>query len=220
MSRSALEPISNLTTQACIAALCRSTVRRGCPASIYTENGSNFAGTKSETESLQNILKHEHAYSFQAEASNLNMKWILIPPPAPHFGGLWEASMPSTRYQLRRISSVPVDIKKSSPQKRWFVLQNLLGSFSKRWTNEYVSSLQERLKEKSESEKLRFDDLVCLTYHNVNPIQWPLGRTTRTRQISGPDKFVRVVKVKTSNGVFNRSIAKLRKLPLLNDSLE
>ena len=181
-----LKAVSDLTTQACIAALRRFTARRGCPAMIYTDNGSNFAGTKTEIESLQNILKNEHADSFQVEAANLNMKWNLIPPRAPHFGGLWEASIKSAKYHLRRVmgnnvltfeeittlfcqiewvlnsrpigvlsedpkdpkhltpahlccggnleafamktSSVPDDIKKCSPQKRWVFLQNLIGS--------------------------------------------------------------------------------------------
>ena len=215
-----LEAVSDLTTQACIAALRHFTARGERPAMIYTDNGSNFAGTKTEIESLQNILKNEHADSFQAEAANLNMKWNPIPPRAPHFGGLWEASIKSAKYHLRRVmgnnvltfeelttlfcqiewvlnsrpigvlsedpkdpkhltpahlccggnleafpmktSSVPDDIKKCSAQKRWVFLQNLIGSFWKRWTKKYVSSLQERLKWKSENENLRIGDLVYL----------------------------------------------------------
>ena len=97
-------------------------------------------------------------------------------------------------------------------------MQNLIGSFWKRWTKEYVSSLQERSKWKNENENLRIGDLVYLTDDNVAPLQWPLGRITYV--YSRPDKFVRVVKVKTSNGIFNRPVAKLRKLPLLNSRLE
>ena len=52
-------------------------------------------------------------------------------------------------------------------------MQNLIGSFWKRWTKEYVSSLQERLKWKSENENLRIGDLVYLTDDNVAPLQWP-----------------------------------------------
>ena len=65
-----LEAVSDLTTQACIAALRRFTARPGCPAMIYTDIGSNFAGTKSEIESLKNILKNEHTDSFQAEVES------------------------------------------------------------------------------------------------------------------------------------------------------
>ena len=97
-------------------------------------------------------------------------------------------------------------------------LQNFISSFWKVWTKEYVSSSQERLKLKSGNEILGIGDLLYLTDDNVAPLQWPLGRITYV--YSGPDKFVRVVKVKTSNGIFNRPVAKLRKLPLLNDSLE
>ena len=73
-------------------------------------------------------------------------------------------------------------------------------------------------KMKSECEKPRNGDLVYLTDDNVAPLQWPLGRITKV--YSGPDKFVRVVKVKTLNSIFNRPVAKLRKLLSLNDRLE
>ena len=72
-----LEAVFDLTTQACIAALRRFTAREA-KGMIYTDNGSNLAGTKSEIELLQNFLKNELSDSFQAEAANLNMKWDLI----------------------------------------------------------------------------------------------------------------------------------------------
>ena len=87
-----------------------------------------------------------------------------------------------------------------------------------RWTKKNVSSLQECLKRISESIILEIGDLLYLTVDSVAPHQWPHGRITYV--YSGSDKLLRVVKVKTSNAIFNRRVAELRKLPLLNDSLE
>ena len=49
------------------------TIRRR-PALIHTDNGSNFAGRYTEIQSLQNVLKNEHAVSFQGEPVNMHMK--------------------------------------------------------------------------------------------------------------------------------------------------
>ena len=44
------------------------------------------------------------------------------------------------------------------------------------------------------------------------PLQWVLGRVAHV--YSGPDQIVRVVKVKTAIGIYNRPVHKLRKLPI------
>ena len=47
------------------------------PGMIYADVGSNFEKTKTEIESLQNILEPEQADSFQAEAANLQLKFLI-----------------------------------------------------------------------------------------------------------------------------------------------
>ena len=51
-----LEVVSDLTTEAFIAALRRFIARRGCPALIWSNHGSNFVGAKSELKELQSFL--------------------------------------------------------------------------------------------------------------------------------------------------------------------
>ena len=60
-------------------------------------------------------------------------------------------------------------------------------------------------------------DLVYITDDNSPPLSWPLGFVHET--YTGNDNLVRVVKIKTGNGIFsNRPIVKLRKIPI-NSSL-
>ena len=74
-----LEAVSDLTAQACIAALRRFMSRRGGPDTIYSDNGSNFVGAQAEIKTLQHLLQSEHENSLQATAAGLQIKWSFIP---------------------------------------------------------------------------------------------------------------------------------------------
>ena len=56
---------------------------------------------------------------------------------------------------------------------------------------------------------MKVDDVVFITDDNVAPLQWPLWRFSYV--YSGPDNFVRVVKVRTQSGIYNRAVYKLEK---------
>ncbi|UYV82903.1 hypothetical protein LAZ67_22001336 [Cordylochernes scorpioides] len=91
-----IELISNLTTEAFLAALRRFIGRRGRPAEINTDNATNFVGAYKNLRKLFNSNIHDFA-------SSEEIKWNFIPPSSPHFGGLWEAGIKSVKYHLRRI---------------------------------------------------------------------------------------------------------------------
>ena len=59
---------------------------------------------------------------------------------------------------------------------------------------------------------------MYITDDNVPPLQWPLVRVQQL--YVGRDSIVRVVKVKTRSGDYNRAVHKLRKLPLPSYRLE
>ena len=90
------------------------------------------------------------------------------------------------------------------PVKKWAHLQNLIIHFWKRWTKEYVTSLQERNKWKQEISNLKVGEVGYVTDDNTPP---PMSRVSYV--YSGPDNFVQVVKIKTANGTYNRSVHKL-----------
>ncbi|XP_011860375.1 PREDICTED: uncharacterized protein LOC105557675 [Vollenhovia emeryi] len=95
---------------------------------------------------------------------------------------------------------------------RWQTVQRLAQDFWKRWSREYLTSLQGRSKWTREQTNLSTDDVVMIQDSNAPPLKWKLGKIIETHK--GSDGRVRVVTLKTANGICKRSITKLCKLPL------
>jgi len=85
-------------------------------------------------------------------------------------------------------------------------------SFWKRWSTEYLSSLQRRNKWIDNQPNIKVDDLVLVNMPNQPPIQWKLGRIQQIHQ--GVDGVVRVATVRTEHGTLTRPIVKLAILPI------
>ncbi|XP_030746052.1 uncharacterized protein LOC115874892 [Sitophilus oryzae] len=94
-----LELISSLFSKSFIQALRRFTSRRGKPYKILSDNGTTFVGAKRE---LGQFLK-QNASNLIDLCANDKIEWLFIPPYSPHFGGLWEAGVKSTKHHLKRI---------------------------------------------------------------------------------------------------------------------
>ena len=92
-----------MTTPACSATLRRFVARRGCRKTIYSDNGSNFIGTRAEISQLQKIFKAEHEDSLQIVAAGLLINWPFIQPRTPHFGGLWESAIKRAKQHLQKV---------------------------------------------------------------------------------------------------------------------
>ncbi|XP_070523064.1 uncharacterized protein [Cardiocondyla obscurior] len=99
-----LEVVSDLTSEAFVGALKRFVSRRGRPECIYSDNGTNFVGANRELRELREFVNAErtkrdvHDYLDKGGTN-----WRFIPPHAPHFGGLWEAAVKSTKTHLYKI---------------------------------------------------------------------------------------------------------------------
>ena len=99
-----LEVVSDLTTAAFIATLRRFISRRGKPSSIWSDHGSNFIGSARELKELHEFLSDLKTQRDISEFCTLqSIQWKFIPERAPHFGGLWEATVKSFKTHLRRI---------------------------------------------------------------------------------------------------------------------
>ncbi|XP_049290621.1 uncharacterized protein LOC125767774 isoform X1 [Anopheles funestus] len=99
-----LEAVENLSTGAFLAALRRFVSRRGIPEEIYSDNATNFVGAKHELRELYEMFKDETSkqgiFQFCQEKE---VTWKMIPPNAPHFGGIWEAGVKSVKSVLKRV---------------------------------------------------------------------------------------------------------------------
>lgn len=98
-----LEAVSDLTTAAFIAALNRFIARRGLCHDIYSDCGTNFIGADNELRRNAKLNQHLIESKVMPFLSNREIQWHFNPPASPHFGGLWEAAVKSTKGHLRHI---------------------------------------------------------------------------------------------------------------------
>jgi hypothetical protein len=95
--------------------------------------------------------------------------------------------------------------------RRWHLCQSLVRHFWKRWSKEYLVSLQRLSKWHRSRKNLLVGDIVILREDNMVATKWPLARVIQTHE--GKDGIVRVVTLKTRTGIYTRPVAKL--VPLL-----
>ena len=102
-----LEVVSDLTMEAFVAALRRLIARRGYPSLIWSDHGTNFVSANRKLKDLCEFLAHQKTQGAISEfCVTRNIEWKFIPEHGPHFGGLWEAAVKSTKKHLRRIGFV------------------------------------------------------------------------------------------------------------------
>ena len=99
-----LEAVSDLSADAFLACLRRFTARRGKPVLIWSDHGTNFTGTARLLSELHQFLHERETEKIVASfCTSQGITWDFIPEHAPHFGGLWEAAVKSTKKHLSRI---------------------------------------------------------------------------------------------------------------------
>ncbi len=262
-----LEAVSDLTSESFIAALRRFVARRGSPVLIWSDNGTNFVGANNELRGMYELLSQQDtARAVTDFCARLGIEWRFIPEHTPHFGGLWEAAVKSTKLHLRRIvgevrltfeelSTVLAQIEaclnsrplvplntpdedgievltpghfligrplcalpdpsssycQLSLLKRWDLCQNLTRHFWKRWSAEYLTTLNKFCKWKNPTRNFKVGDIVILKEDNLFPTKWPLARVSEVYY--GKDGLVRVATVMTAKGTYKRPVTKL--VPLL-----
>lgn len=96
-----VEVVTDLTTDAFIAALTRFVSRRGLCTDLYSDCGTNFVGAdRSLKKFIEAPETRQHIQNFSA---NRGIKFHFNPPAAPHQGGLWESAIKGTKHHLKRV---------------------------------------------------------------------------------------------------------------------
>ncbi|XP_071578330.1 uncharacterized protein [Temnothorax nylanderi] len=262
-----IELVYDCTAETFLHALKRFISRRGKPSDIYSDNGTNFVGANKELKELRNLLRSQQFENkVVSELSVDRIDWHFIPPSAPHFGGIWEAGIKSTKYHLKRIvgnalltyeemytvltqiesclNSRPITAISSDPNdpcaltpghfligsplqalpepnlteinehrlSRWQRVQTMVQHFWKRWSTEYLTQLHQRTKWRTiKSSSSLTGRIVVLREDNTPPLCWKLARIIDVHP--GKDQLVRVLTLKTKNGIIKRPISKISLLP-------
>ncbi|XP_053698893.1 uncharacterized protein LOC128745845 [Sabethes cyaneus] len=98
-----LELVSDLTSEAFLAALRRFVARRGKPVVIMCDNGTNFVGANRMLKELRQLFieqRFQHAVARGANEEGIEFRFI--PARSPNFGGLWEAAVKSFKGHFKR----------------------------------------------------------------------------------------------------------------------
>ncbi|GFX26563.1 integrase catalytic domain-containing protein [Trichonephila clavipes] len=215
-----LEVVSDLTSKVFIACLKRFVARRGKPSEIFCDQGTNFYGASRELrKEFHQLMKEDAVHQFLVTD---NITFHFNPPSAPHFGGIWEATVKSSKFHLNRVVGVtsltfeelstlssqieaclnsrPLCVLSSSPDDpcvltpghfligksltaipqptvpddlrhsdRWRLLTRMTQHFWNRWSSEYLTLLQSRLKWRIVQKNLDIGDLVLIKHDNSPP---------------------------------------------------
>lgn len=97
--------------------------------------------------------------------------------------------------------------------RRWQLTAAIKQNFWKRWSTEYLQSLQQRQKWSQSSANVKEGTLVVMVNKETPAFTWEIGRIDTT--FPGKDGKIRVVDVKTNRGTYRRGIHQL--CPILEE---
>ncbi len=89
-----------MDADSCVMAIKRFAARRGQPAVIVSDNGTNFVGAARE---LKECLANWNSEAVTNQLAQLGIRWKFNPPSSPHFGGIWERLVRSCKRALYNI---------------------------------------------------------------------------------------------------------------------
>nr|XP_033200056.1 uncharacterized protein LOC117162290 [Bombus vancouverensis nearcticus] len=227
-----IELVSDLTTDAFLAALRRFISRRGYCTTILTDNGTNFVGANRELQELRTLLQSDdHQDRVQNFLADRQIQWRFNPPNSPHFDGLWEVAVKAFKRHLIRVvgtellsfehlntlvieieailNSRPLTPISSDPQDPSVLTPGhfLIG--------DTLTSLRERDFRDKGKHNIREGTVVILREDNVPSMQWPLGRVIKVHP--GADGIIRTATVQTATSILDRGVKRLVPLPIHPD---
>lgn len=81
----------------------------------------------------------------------------------------------------------------------WNQITHIKQTFWKRWSSEYLNTLQQRSKWLQKTPNIKEDTLVLIKDDNAPPSHWPLAKVVEV--IKGRDGLVRFIRLKTKDGI-------------------
>ena len=90
----------SLDTESFLMSLRRFIARRGPPRILYSDNGTNFVGADRE---LKQLIQNWNQTQISDALLQDNIEWHFNPPSAPHFNGLVERLVRSTKRAIKAI---------------------------------------------------------------------------------------------------------------------
>ncbi|XP_058828580.1 uncharacterized protein LOC131688387 [Topomyia yanbarensis] len=95
---------------------------------------------------------------------------------------------------------------------QWQTIQEFIRRLWKRWSSEYLSGLQQRTRWTHERNDVHIGTMVLVKDDHLPPMKWRFGRIVDTTP--GPDGHVRVVNIRTKDGIYQRAITRICVLPI------
>ncbi|UYV84916.1 hypothetical protein LAZ67_X003999, partial [Cordylochernes scorpioides] len=188
-----LELVTSLSTEALVGAVEKFVARRGCPAVIYPDNGTNLVRLRNE---LYRV--------------NFGVKWKLNPPAAPWWGEMFLR-------EPRAEGEIDLNEFRCNFGKSYEKRKRLLKEFRKRFRSEYLGLLVHHDNRKKQRQ-LKVGDIVLVEVENRKQINWPMGKITKV--FPGTDNVRRLVEVKTMSGFMKRAVQRLFPLEVPSEDVE
>ncbi|KAJ8359378.1 hypothetical protein SKAU_G00159030 [Synaphobranchus kaupii] len=188
-------------------ALRRFISRRGMPAELYSDQGTNFWGGEKELREafaeLSPDLKQQLAK--QRIAFNFN------PPAAPHFAGVWEWEIHSVKTALYTTVIYPeTELLSRHP---WRHSQVLADHFWSSFIRNYLPCLQTHQKWHVTPADITADSVVMLMDPQLPRSFWPIKHVTKVHPSA--DGHVRSVNLRIGDREYTRLVVRLVVLPAI-----
>ncbi|XP_033212398.1 uncharacterized protein LOC117169992 [Belonocnema kinseyi] len=97
-----LEVVSDYTANGFLAAYTRFVFRRGISKTLSRDQGTNFIGADANLRTMFSSASKQSKFVASVLAANVP-EWRFNSLAAPHFGGLWEAAVKSSKHHIRRV---------------------------------------------------------------------------------------------------------------------
>lgn len=98
-----LEILTDMSRDCFIVCFDRFVARRGYPLELFSDQGTTFvAADKFLRQGYRELFSSDNVQQLASYFSNHGIRWNFNPPSAPHFGGLWETAVKSSKALMYR----------------------------------------------------------------------------------------------------------------------